>query len=411
MSAHFHRILRLRNPVMEYAWGSKSFIPELLGLSSPANSPAAELWMGDHPRAPSRAEIAGRLVPLDRLIRKNPEEILGPRAAKRFGARLPFLLKILAVEQPLSIQAHPDREQARRGYREENLAKIPIGCPTRNYRDPEHKPELLTALTPFEALCGFRETDQIASALSDLNLSLFLPEVARFLKSSDENHLRELFRALLTVSTSEKEVLLGRIGELADGNIEAPSIPDEIRNLIVRLRGLYPDDLGVLGPLFLNFLRLDPEEAIYLAPGVLHAYLRGAGVEIMAGSDNVLRGGLTVKHIDGGELANILSCRCGPVAVRRGKREGEVEFIYRSPAEEYQLSRLNPTGENPFRSGIRNGPEIVLCYQGQVQAKGKFGPTLDLIRGDSVFIPFEVGKYSLEGNAILYRAALPKSEN
>ena len=411
MCVHFRQILRLQNSVMEYAWGSKSFIPELLRLPSPAHSPAAELWMGDHPRAPSRAEIAGRLVPLDRLIQENPEGILGPRATRRFGPRLPFLLKVLSVEQPLSIQAHPDREQARRGYRKENSAEIPIECPSRNYRDPEHKPELLTALTPFEALCGFREPNQIAQALSDLNLSSFLSEAARFLKFPDEDHLRELFRALLTISTTGKKVLLEQIGRLTDGEAEAPSIPDEIRKLIARLRGLYPDDLGVLGPLFLNFLQLKPEEAIYLAPGVLHAYLQGAGVEIMAGSDNVLRGGLTVKHIDGGELANILNCRCGPIAVNQAKMGGGVEFIYQSPAEEYQLSRLNPTDTKPFRSGDRNGPEIILCYQGQVQAQGKFGPTLNLTRGDSVFIPFEVGKYSLEGHAVLYRAGLPKSRN
>ena len=391
---------------MEYAWGSKSFIPELLGQPAPAAAPAAELWMGAHPRAPSRVEIGGRRIPLDSLIADDPPGTLGPRAAKEFRGKLPFLLKVLAVERPLSIQAHPDRIQARDGYRRENAAGIPAEGPFRNYRDPQPKPELICALTPFQALCGFRKPEEIAAALSALKLGNLLPAAGEFLSSPGEDRLRRLFSELLALDGPAKQALLERL-DGAGGEIpESPSLPPEVRGLIEDLRTIYPDDIGVFGPLFLNSIRLEPEESIYLAPGVLHAYLRGAGVEIMAGSDNVLRGGLTVKHIDGEELGRILSCRCGPVRAGRAAKEG-VECVYPSPAAEFQLSRLLPADGEPFRSGRRRGPEIVFCYRGRTLVEGGDGPPVELGRGHSVFIPFQAGEYTIRGEAVLYRAALP----
>lgn len=393
---------------MEYAWGSKTFLPELLGLPVPATAPAAELWMGAHPRAPSRVKIAGSFVPLDLFIRQDPEGSLGPRTAERFRGKLPFLLKILAVDRPLSIQAHPDGDQAREGYRRENAAGIPLDDPSRNYRDPKPKPELLCALTQFEALCGFRGPDEIAAAASDLGLDSLLPEAGRFLEDPDEEKLRLLFQALLTIPAAEKKNLLGFIPDLVDGKKTARSIPAGILSRIALLAGLYPNDIGVLAPLFLNFVRLEPEEAIYLAPGVLHAYLKGAGVELMAGSDNVLRGGLTAKHIDGAELARILTCRCGPVTACQAESTDGVEFVYRTPAEEYRLSRLLPTPDGPFQSGGRRGPEIVFCHRGRARAEAETGAGSDLARGDSVFIPFGAGDYTIRGEAVLFRAAIPR---
>lgn len=392
---------------MDYAWGSTTFIPELLGQPSPAPKPAAELWMGAHPRGSSRLETEGRSIPLDRLIREDPEGTLGVRAAERFGDRLPFLLKILAVKQPLSIQAHPDRDQARRGFRRENAAGVPVGGPERNYRDESAKPELLCALTPFEALCGFRDPEEIAAAVAELDLGEFLPEAERFRQAPDGENLRPLFRTLLDLAASEKQTLLARLSELADGGREIRSLPSGGRTRLAGLLKLYPGDIGASAPLFLNFIRLQPEEALYLAPGELHAYLNGAGVEIMASSDNVLRGGLTVKHIDGPELADILSCRCGPAQAVRAKPGDGVEMIYPSPAEEFQLSRLQPAPDAPFRSSRRAGPEIVFCYRGRARVEGESGPAVELARGGSIFIPFGAGAYTIRGEAALYRAALP----
>lgn len=392
---------------MEYAWGSSTFIPGLLGRPSPSRKPAAELWMGAHPRGPSRVEMAGSSIPLDRLIRKDPEGTLGPAAREKFGDRLPFLLKILAVERPLSIQAHPDRDQARRGFRRENAAGVPIGDPGRNYRDESAKPELLCALTPFEALCGFRDREEIAAAVSDLDLGSFLPEAERFRETPDGENLRRLFGALLALPAAEKKTLLARLGELADGARKIRPLPAEVKRWFAGLRKLYPGDIGMIAPLFLNLVRLEPEEALYLAPGELHAYLNGAGVEIMASSDNVLRGGLTAKHIDGPELAGILSCRCGPAQSFRADPGAGVESFYPSPAEEFRLSRLQPVSSAPFRSERRQGPEIVFCYRGRARVDGESGSAGDLARGDSVFIPFGAGEYTIRGEAVLYRATLP----
>ncbi len=406
MTSYSRQILPLENPVMEYAWGSKSFIPELLGQPAPAAAPAAELWMGAHPRAPSRVKIRGRRIPLNRLIGDDPAGTLGPRAAEEFRGKLPFLLKVLAVERPLSIQAHPDRTQARNGYRRENAAGIPADGPGRNYPDPQPKPELICALTPFAALCGFRDLGEIAGAVSDLGLGSLLPQAALFVQEPGEDRLRHLFGGLLTLADPEKKAIFGRLGGPDGARPESPFLSPETRALIASLRELYPDDVGVLSPLFLNFIRLAPEESLYLGPGVLHAYLRGDGVEIMAGSDNVLRGGLTGKHIDGEELGRILSCRCGPVRTERAGGEG-VERVYPSPAEEFQLSRLLPATERLFRSGRRRGPEIIFCYRGRARVEGRNGSPAELGRGHSVFIPFKAGEYTIRGKAVLYRAALP----
>ncbi len=406
MTSYSRQILPLENPVMEYAWGSKTFIPGLLGRPVPAPAPAAELWMGAHPRAPSRVTIRGGETPLDRLIADDPGGTLGPRAAEEFGGKLPFLLKVLAVERPLSIQAHPDRFQAREGYRRENAAGMPVDGPFRNYRDPQPKPELLCALTPFRALCGFREPEEIAAGLKALRLGELLPAAAGFISFPGEESLRRLFGELLALAGPERTALLDRLAGPAGESPGASFLPPGSGALIASLREIHPGDPGVLSPLFLNLVRLEPEESIYLAPGVLHAYLKGAGVEIMAGSDNVLRGGLTVKHIDGEELGRILSCRCGPV--RAGPaRGGGVERVYPSPAEEFQLSRLLPAEGEPFHSGRRQGPEIVFCYRGRTLVEGGDGPPVELERGDSLFIPFGAGEYAVRGEAVLYRAALP----
>ncbi len=403
-------IYRLENTVQKYAWGSRTFISDLLGRAIPSGKPEAELWMGSHPRAPSRARDRGDSVPLDKLIRRDPAGMLGERAATKFQGRLPFLLKVLAADSPLSIQAHPDREQARAGFLKEHRAGIPVNGPQRNYQDSNHKPELLCALTPFDALCGFRPLPEIADLLSFLHLADAIPEAETFRRSPTEEGLRSLFKTLFSLRGRKKEHLLETLVERAATN--PPRSEDETLTLrwIARLAGRYPGDIGICAPVLLNTIRLHPGKALYLNAGVLHSYLEGAGIEIMANSDNVLRGGLTAKHVDRTELLKILSFSGKPVSVLHGQSADGIEFVYRTPAEEFRLSRMSLSVGFPFRAAHRNGPEIILCGGGSCRITGDAGEKLKVEKGESVFIPFNAGGYRIEGESTLYRASLPGDE-
>ncbi|MFH1038335.1 MAG: mannose-6-phosphate isomerase, class I [PVC group bacterium] len=400
-------IYRLENTIRKYAWGSRTFIPGLLGEKVPAADPWAELWIGAHPQAPSRADDGGRLIPLNELIRRDPAGMLGERAAKRFNGTLPFLCKVLAADVPLSIQAHPDERQSRAGFQRENQAGIPPDDPERNYRDPNHKQELLCALTPFHSLCGFRPLLEIAALLSSLDLGAFLPGGEAFLDDPSEHRLRSLFRTLLFLSGQKRELLLSTLLDRARAADSRCGSGGPALRWIARIAERYPKDIGVAAPLFLNIIDLEPGEALFVRAGVLHSYLEGAGVEIMSSSDNVLRGGLTAKHVDGAELLAILSFSAKAVRPRKPETGNGIEFVYRTPAPEFQLSRISTTTAGSFTAGDRNGAEILLCVGGGCLITGKGALTIGVKRGESVFIPYGVGDFSIRGEAVLYRAALP----
>lgn len=399
------RMYRLDNPVQKYAWGSRTFIPELLGERSPSKEPYAELWMGAHPRAPSHVIESGRSIPLSALIREDPAGMLGERVAGRFDGRLPFLLKVLAAVQPLSIQAHPDPALARNGFKREDAAGIPRDAASRNYRDPNHKPELICALTPFDAMSGFRPLPEIAGLLTYLDLTPFIPAAA-WPTGPAEYSLRSFFEALINLSREEQvdllDALIHRVSQAS------PRSDDEALafSWVIKLSGHYPGDIGVIAPLLLNTVRLQPGEAFYTGAGVLHAYLAGAGVEIMANSDNVLRGGLTAKHVDPPELLKILTFTATPVRVLRGETTGGIEFIYQTPAVEFQLSRIILKGTGPYAPDRRTGPEIILCTGGSADAFRGTGQNLKLHSGDSIFIPFAAGDYLIRGEATFYRSTV-----
>ena len=290
----------LRNPVQRYAWGSRTAIPALLGQPPiPATEPpVAEVWMGAHPSAPSRVVRLGDDVGLDWLAADEPG-LLGARVADRFG-RLPFLLKVLAADRSLSIQCHPDPAAARRGYEREERLGVPIGARERSYRDASHKPELLVALGPFEALVGFRQPDDIRERLSRAGAR----ELDAALAGLDhDGGLAGFLASVLRLDAAASAAMLGRAGERLAGDAGAEAA------CFRRLRSEHPGDPAALAPLFLNLVELAADQAIYLDAGVLHAYLRGTGLEIMASSDNVLRGGLTDKHIDVDELCAVLFAR------------------------------------------------------------------------------------------------------
>lgn len=392
----------LENSIQDYAWGSRTAIPELLGLPSPAARPQAELWMGAHPKAPSAVVADGRREGLDEVIRRAPAEVLGARVVSRFGQRLPFLLKVLAAEEPLSIQAHPSKAQAEAGFARENAAGVPLDAVTRSYRDDNHKPEVLAALTEMWALYGFREARDSAALVRRLKLRGLAPLV-RDLERSD---LRGFFSSLLTMEPAGRAALVDAAVAAAGARIGGAEA-----EWMARIARHYPGDPGVLAPLYLNLVRVPPGRAVYLAAGELHAYLHGTGVELMASSDNVLRGGLTPKHVDVPELLRTLTFRgehrepLTPRALSTG------EAVFDTPAPEFRLSRIALVPARPFRCdepSARRSVEVLLVTEGSAEVSSAGSATrLPLRQGQSCLVAAAAGAYLLTGLGTVYRATVP----
>ncbi len=288
----------LDNPVQPYPWGSTTVLPDLLGVPA-TGEPQAELWVGAHPAAPSRVELDGKPVSLAELIAGDPEATLGPGVRRRFGPRLPYLLKVLAVERPLSIQAHPTAAQAQAGYEAEEAAGVPRDAPHRSYRDRSPKPEMVVALTEFEALLGFRDPARTADLIDSLAVSA-LGDAAALLRYDGTDGLQALVRRWLLLPPDGAAHLARSVAEAAR------AARGELPRLVARLAELYPGDRGILLALLLRHERLAPGEAAFTPAGMPHAYLHGVAVEVQASSDNTLRAGLTGKHVDTDGLLRIL---------------------------------------------------------------------------------------------------------
>ncbi|MBN2360109.1 MAG: mannose-6-phosphate isomerase, class I [Deltaproteobacteria bacterium] len=391
----------LRNPVMNYAWGSRTAIADLLGQPQPAPQPEAELWLGDHPRAPSLLRRGDAWVSLATVIGSSPAAVLGEDVARRFGGRLPFLLKVLAAARPLSIQAHPDREQARRGFDRENAAGIPLAAAERSYSDDNHKPELLCALQPFCALCSLRPAADVLRQLEDLGADGLGP-AATELRRGGRDGWRGFLRALLTLDRSQQRLVVDACAARI-----ATRPPQPALEWVARLASAFPGDIGALAPLFLNLVRLQPGQALYQPAGELHAYLDGVGLELMANSDNVLRGGLTPKHVDVDGLLEILTCAERPPLVIRPEPVSAVERIYRTPADEFSLSVIDVDQAHGYRAPAARPVEILICVAGQATVAGDDGTAaLTLGRGASLLAPAGIG-YAISGRATVYRATVP----
>jgi mannose-6-phosphate isomerase len=372
---------RLNNPVRSYAWGSATAIPELLGLPA-TGEPQAELWMGAHPAAPSRLGSGGTL--LDR-IDADPAGELSPAVVDRFGPRLPFLLKLIAAARPLSLQAHPDLARARAGYAEEESRGVPAGSPDRSYPDPNHKPELVCALTPFEALCGFRAIPETLRLLE--LVAVRAPAVQHHVDAlrarPDAEGLREVVTGLLTVPAHRRQRLVGAV--TAACRAGGSDFPVELATGAA-LGAAYPDDPGVVIALLLNRVRLAPGEALFLAAGNLHCYLRGTAVEVMANSDNVLRGGFTAKHVDVPELLRVMDVTDGPPPLLPPAPAAPGHWAYRPPVPDFRLDRYELGGPVSLAAG---GPRIALVLSGRVSLVAGSAPALALGRGGSAWLPAE----------------------
>lgn len=392
-------VIAIDGVIRHYAWGSSTAIPELLGLA-PDGEPAAELWLGAHPDDPSPAP--GHHTTLDILLAAEPARLLGAATVARFGPRLPFLLKVLAADTALSIQVHPRIEQARAGFAAEEGAGIARDAPQRNYRDANHKPELLCALTPFEALCGFRPVEATLRLFDSWQLAALDP-VRDLLAGPDG--LRAAFTELLTLG--DPAPLVAAVSARAAG-VAADDEWAGVARAVRLAAGDFSGDVGAVLVLLLNYVRLEPGEAIYLGAGNVHCYLRGTGVEIMANSDNVLRCGLTPKHVDVAELLKITGFtalaqpRC-PTASGDGVA-GHRE--YPVPVADFALSRVD-LGPVTGRAAVGPaGPLIALCTAGRVVVDSD-GAAVELTPGRAAFVAAGSGNGpTVRGTGVVFLATV-----
>ncbi len=398
----------MRNRIRPYAWGSRIAIAELLGEPVPSPHPQAELWLGAHPGDPSEVLFSTGAQRLDEVIAAAPDVQLGPAVAARFNGRLPFLLKVLAADQPLSLQAHPSMEQAIAGYRNEDDAGIPLNHPNRNYKDGFHKPELICALTEFQALCGFRDPQTTVRILSGLRVPQLDHYVGLLAGQPDSDGVRALFSTLVTLPQNALSSLLDAILAQAITMVAAGSPFADDYRVALELGERYPGDGGVLAAMMLNRIVLEPGQALYLPAGNLHAYLSGVAVEIMANSDNVLRGGLTPKHVDVPELMRVLDFHAGDREVLAGTQHGSHEVVYPTPAAEFELSRLDLDGPDggEIVDLTHPGPQVLLCTEGSAEVAERGGRTLDLRRGQSAWLSAADRGLAIWGDGTVYRATV-----
>src|SRR5829696_5268227 len=386
---------KLVGVVQPYAWGSPPVIPELLGVE-PTGQPQAELWFGAHPLAPSIA--AGE--PLDKIVDRDPETVVGVASVAAFGPRLPFLLKIIAAERPLSLQAHPSRQQAEEGWAREEAAGVPRDAPHRTYRDGWPKPEVLCALRETEALCGFRDPGETYALFGQLGarsvMGLLEPLAEESVPAVER--LCVVFGRLLRLDPSDRPVVDEVLAAAAAAADEDPEVQAFARTA-TEIGSFYPGDPGVLAALLMNRITLRPNEALYLPAGNLHAYLSGGGVEIMANSDNVMRGGLTPKHIDVTELLRVVDFTPGFGGLVEPRHEGDGVWHYPVPAPEFDLWRLE-LAEKAVPVPATGCGRILLVTDGPATLRS-IDTELELARGESALLTAEE-KVTVAGRATVF---------
>ncbi|AHH21101.1 putative mannose-6-phosphate isomerase ManA [Nocardia nova SH22a] len=398
-----------------YAWGSRTALAQLCGRDVPSAHPEAELWFGAHPADPAKILSDGESRSLLELLETDPARELGS-VAPEFGGRLPFLLKILAAEEPLSLQAHPSAAQARSGFDRENHARVPLDSPMRNYRDDSHKPELVVALDRFEALAGFRDPLRTVELLESLAVPELTPYAELLAAQPDAGGLRTLFTTWITLpqtalATLLPKVLDGCVRYLKQTDPESPRQPKEFAaeaQTTLELAEGYPGDAGVLAALLLNRLTLEPGQGLFLDAGSLHAYLRGIGVEIMANSDNVLRGGLTPKHVDVPELLRVLDFEPLRLPIIEPEPVGPGSYRYRTPAPEFALRRFELDADGDEVAIPRTGPGIMLVTAGTVRLS-QGGTELSVTAGSAAWISAadtDIRAAAVDGPAQLFCACV-----
>lgn len=378
MTSSFYR---LRNTIKNYAWGSRTALNTLFDVPNPDEQPQAEIWMGAHPAGCSEIEVGAVAVSLQDAIAQSPQTVLGKRAVEKWG-QLPFLLKILAAETALSLQVHPDKRQAEEGYaRQGNRAGD-------DYNDANHKPELVYAITPFMAMNGFRPYPEIVNHFLRLNSPELMPALAEFRTNLNAEGFKRFFVCLMQLAPQAKSNVLQQLKE----SLEAGGFV-HLQEFLTRLQQDYPGDIGILAPLFLHCITLEPGEAMFLRAGTLHAYVHGTAVEVMACSDNVLRAGLTAKKINVSELVNC--------TVFSETHEHTLKLVpdiagtdrrYPVPVEDFRFSVLGKCQQKMFEV---DSAQILLVLEGLTTLRDTCGNEMTLRAGQSVLIPALTAAYFL----------------
>ncbi|TKF73113.1 mannose-6-phosphate isomerase, class I [Vibrio sp. F13] len=390
-------MFKLKNQIQNYAWGSKTSLSELFGIENTSNEPQAEIWMGAHSRGCSRNEENDTF--LSDIIAQDKNEVLGSYTANLFG-ELPYLFKVLAAHSPLSIQVHPNKRKSEKGFARENEQGILLDDPTRNYKDPNHKPELVYALTTYKAMNGFRPIEHILCLFDEISIDELQKEVGLLRQARNSKGLERFFSSVLMLNEERKGKVLSQLEEAYYKPVA--SIAREAIEYSQSFKVYYDGDIGLLAPFILNTIELYPGEAMFLFAETPHAYVQGTALELMASSDNVLRAGLTSKHIDIAELIdNVAFTPINPEDLKvspvvKGGREQ-----YPIPVDDFGFDILHAKlvkQEQHVRSA-----EILFCIDSNIVVESQ-GKVVELTPGESVFVPCSAQTYAYHGEGRLARA-------
>lgn len=402
MAAVDKKLFRLDGKVQHYAWGGYNYIPQLLGIPA-GKEPSAEYWMGAHPSAPSAIHFNGGAITLDQLISERPAEIIGRQVWDRFK-ELPYLFKILDVKDMLSIQVHPTKAEAEKGFARENEAGIPLNAPHRNYKDANHKPEIMVALSEFWLLHGFLPEDKLAKVLDTV------PEFSSLKSVYEKESYYGLYKKVMEMPQDQVNTLLRPLAERVLPAYQAGKLDKSDpafwagRAIANDPQGMERLDRGIFSIYFFNIVQTQPGDAVFQDAGIPHAYLEGQNVELMANSDNVLRGGLTPKHIDVPELLKHTRFEAVHPKILKGETAASpAERIYASPAPDFEVSRITLQPGTVYENTSK-AAEIMIVLEGSAVISGS--DTLDLKKGQSVFVS-DNESYRIEGEALIYKATVP----
>ncbi|HHH50181.1 MAG TPA: mannose-6-phosphate isomerase, class I [Saprospiraceae bacterium] len=397
-----NKIMRMQGAIQHYAWGGFEFIPNLLNIENNKAQPFAELWMGTHPRGEARVNKDHQNMPLSELIKNNPITLLGESVIEKFGEQLPFLFKVLDVNKMLSIQAHPTKAAAEIGFKKENEAGIPLDAQHRNYKDDNHKPEIMVALSEFWLLHGFQSIEAIE------NILLSIPEFNPLLKHFEQKNIRQVYQAVMEMPQEEVDKILKPLKKrLTANNKLSKSNPDY---WAAQAFETYPTrcDRGVFSIYFFNLVQLKKGEGIFQAAGIPHAYLEGVNMELMANSDNVFRGGLTPKHIDVPELLEHLVFEPVIPTILKGKVISKTEKTYPTPSPDFQLNQITISQNQRHESTGHPTASVLILIEGHATIESNLLLFM-MQKGNIFFIPANT-PFTLKGlseQSNLFLASIP----